>query len=206
MLSFDPAKTSIILAGSWNLAIFQPNWIGERVLQAEEADVSFGLLSTGGIRAEFKRGNVSVVTLPGRVEVWPRSNDPDALQEGEQLAARFLQLLPETPMLAFGINFEFSVDREHPLLMRDFQVADTAQLQAIGGSVEATVIQRALRFGESTVNLILTLPNIGMVNCQVNHNYDVPGPANLAEQKLAGATVRAYTLSQKILSTVYGGS
>ncbi len=200
----DPGKTSLVIAGAWNLPILQPDWVGARLFDVPQMNVQLALLDTGGVRADFALDALDFSAMPGRVEFRPKRPEDACLEQCESAAKRLLELLPETPVTAFGVNFGFILDPNGEATGAVLSLPDAPRIRKLGGSVESTVLSRTVRFDDSIVNMLLRWSNGGPVTVELNHHTEINGAARSAAPRVSGALLRAQEFSTRMLKEVYG--
>ena len=101
---------TIVLVGSWNVAILNPDWVARDLfgVNAVEAQI---LIADGQTSLKYKVGNVSISPQPSRVIISSLAGTDECLQESEGIAARLLERLPVTPVAAVGVNFGYTEEQ-----------------------------------------------------------------------------------------------
>jgi hypothetical protein len=180
----DIAITSVVLAGPWNAPIFQAEWVHSKLLgEAGTApDVQVSLLPTGTTVIEILPcRTVALRLVPGRLEVRPLMDHENVLGDLEDIACRVLEVLPETPVVAIGINFGSSTERfsKAPLIQfRDSTVFSSADFHQV--AVDATRVYR-----KGNVELRVRMHSSGeRLHVEFNRNIAVSGNARAAVELL----------------------
>ena len=138
-----PSDWTHVLVGSWNVAILNPQWIGQKVfagngpLQVE--------LSVGGpapsLRYHFQ--DISIIPAPTQLIVATRNATEAAVAQASSVASRILELLPVTPITGVGINFGFVAENIEPDIAAIFSL-DSADFADAGLEVTKTTIVREI--------------------------------------------------------------
>ena len=106
-------QCSLVLVGSWNRAIFTPQWIAERLFHSEvKLEVAFG----PALQVRHRCERADLILGPDRLQLRPLRPDDDAFAFVHESALRALRQLPETPMMALGMNYVFAVAPVHASL------------------------------------------------------------------------------------------
>jgi hypothetical protein len=198
----DLSRCSVNLAGSWNQAIFTPEWVRTRLMNAAAPPPlpNIGFLPVG-IFIRFDIERAFLVILPGQIQIGPLEDAPEAWEDCERFARLILEKLPETPVQAFGINFGFDLE-ETAEVQAVMDLVDVGSLQRLGSTLELTAVVRRVRWGGHVVNL--TVAQEGKTaRLDVNHHFDVPG-ALAARDALQGAVRKALEFSMRIAKETYG--
>lgn len=96
---------SIVMIGSFNPAIFQPRWLGvQGLIRPEEAETAKITVIQAEV-ADFSTEWFQVQVLQNRLML--ASVDPRHYAALRDLCAGIFDLLPHTPITAFGINRQF---------------------------------------------------------------------------------------------------
>lgn len=198
-------KTSVVLSGAWNQAIFTPEWVAARILGQQEPKFHtvLALLATGGTMVEIAPlGKAALRLLPGRLEVRPLDPSDDALQDIERIAIAAAKALPETPLGAIGINFGYSMPGGNfaPL----FELKDQGLFEANGFAAAQVDVWRDFR-KDGLILRYLTHwdPKTGL-SFEFNRHFELGANAASAVEKLNGAVAETLelvaTLEQKLES------
>jgi hypothetical protein len=178
----DLSRCSIVFLGAWNQAIFQPDWVSKRVLEGKAPGLEV-LFGDAGLLMRFETATASLLVGGTQVMLSPHALDDATLLATEAIAATLLQLLPETPVRAFGINFGYWLDAKG-------RSADELERldQGRGGTAEWPRVNRIHRVG--TVDradgavLNITLGRLGPSALGLDLNEHHPCPSGKAEGAL----------------------
>jgi hypothetical protein len=94
---------TLVLVGSWNLAILNPDWLGKNIFDATQLDAEL-IIEGVRPRLRFFFEKVLVLPAPDRVIFAPRHPNDADLSAVEEAAKKVLTLLPVTPVSGVGIN------------------------------------------------------------------------------------------------------
>lgn len=103
-------STTLVVVGSWNTAILQPDWLAINALQVQTgAPIPMTMEFGPGIGFLPRLSIDGVVIAPGpdRLQLSLENVTVESLDRLEQAAHRTLTALPHTPISAFGENFDF---------------------------------------------------------------------------------------------------
>lgn len=188
-------KTSVVLSGAWNHAIFSPKWVAEKVLAQPSAPLNavVSFLATGGTMVEISPlGKAAVRLLPGRLEVIPLEPSEEALAEVERTAIAIARALPETPLLAIGINFGYAVaDGRHESLLK---CQDQSIFEDAGFTMSNVQVWRDFRKGDLVLRYLTYWDPVNRLSIEFNRHFDLVGNAGRAEKMLEGAVAETLAL------------
>lgn len=122
-LNLDLRQPTIVIAGAFNPAIFERNWIAKHLLEiptgsvVQAAEVIVGD-SFGNVRSLIYVNGIAIAASMERLEFFVSKYDNDSAGVLENAAKRLVEVLPHTPIGALGVNFHF-VDDEAPASVTD---------------------------------------------------------------------------------------
>lgn len=108
----DLRTPTLVISGSWNPSIFQPEWIASNILgipKGEKINVAQCVIPNddGNHKLINFFGNIGISSLGHRLEIFVNSGDNQTSDKSEEIAIKVLKALPHTPLQALGINFLF---------------------------------------------------------------------------------------------------
>ena len=187
---------SIVLPGSWNPAIFRPDWITSRLTTAQDITVEVAFGGTVNL-ARFRFDGIHLRVTPNRFVLGVEEPVDASLARLEEIAIRTLQDLPHTPIGGAGINFGFLEQNPSRDLVALFAFPDTDCLADAGFTVRASSLRRNLRFDDGRqLNLTLDLRSDGALGIDVNCHSDASNSGE-AVAHLEGHVVK---LKKRILN------
>jgi hypothetical protein len=191
---------TIVIVGSWNLAILHPEWVGNQLLELPEVEVE---MVVGPIRPQYRISSPALTIIPraGQVIFNPRQNTPEALAAAEHAATNLLDKLGRTPVNAVGINFGYQEEAPSVQLADLFAIGDTARISDVPLSIKSTSITRQLDYEGGDLNLRMTL-NDGKVDFHFNYNRSGATTAQLKEA-IFGKVAPYRAHSQALLASLY---
>lgn len=151
-VKLQPQRCSTVLVGSWNLAIFSPQWTARRLFEKEELDldVAWG----EALMLKFKDEEAELWVRAGAVQLRPRADAAQNFDRVATLTRKTLSTLAETPLRAFGINFSYDLDV--------LDVAGDSMRQALSSvppslkqALKTVLVQHKLEVDDLTVKLTL---------------------------------------------------
>lgn len=123
-MRFDPQRSTIIIVGSWNQAIFTENFVQDRVLRVpEKVTMEIGMTPYGWI-PRFTGGSLQLTVARERVVWTPLDAAAETLRRMEEASINLLSHLQVTPVTAVGINFGFETDQPTERLQKEVAYED----------------------------------------------------------------------------------
>ncbi|MBK7403092.1 MAG: hypothetical protein IPJ41_00315 [Phycisphaerales bacterium] len=190
----QPEQFTTVLVGSWNPAIFTPQWIDQQLFDgAGDIAAELGFTPRATVTRFLAHG---LVLIPGnsRVAIGVHT-ETERWPEAKAIGAKILKLLSHTPVTAVGINFGFTVEEATPQLEAALRPADTAALARAGAEVRSVDLGRTLMMHGQVLNLRLKHDVGGSATIHLNYHFDCDSPAqarNWLEQP-ASATLLEQT-------------
>ncbi len=172
-----PSGYNVLIIGHWNLGILSPKWISREMYQQEEGDPVNVL-----VPLNYGKPN-RIQSSDGTIEVRPSSeslyigtiDDPPtlaSLNKAIEVAKRTLRKLPETPIIAAGINFILSSDTITDEAEEIITSGIDAKLNELGKEVKRRKLERTIPLEENVIlNIYLESHENGKFSLHVNiHN------------------------------------
>jgi hypothetical protein len=127
-MKLDLRRPTIVLAGAWNPAIFEPAWIARHVF-GMPGGVEFTvnaaqMIADGEAKLAIYIGDVGFSVSPTRLEIFAAQVGAAAFSAVESATAKIVELLPHTPISAYGINFRFIEELPSPDLLKQIRCHD----------------------------------------------------------------------------------
>ncbi len=108
-VAFEFHEASCVIVGTFNIYIIRPDWLAKVGLLDEGSVVKFeGLLDRPGFRFSSPKLGANWTVFPNRLVLETESPQENC---GET-AARILECLPWTPVMAIGFNFVYRGDAQ----------------------------------------------------------------------------------------------
>ncbi len=118
-------ENSLIIVGAWNPAILNPQWICHEILglpEGEEMPIQMEFAAVPGAPPRVTIDDVTYIPAMDRLNLYPKEFSVEKLTSVENQASRILEILPHTPIQAFGQNFEFIEQEPSADQMRIFDL------------------------------------------------------------------------------------
>lgn len=153
-----PTEWSVVVIGYWNRAILTPSGIATRLFGLEPGTPVAVFIAIDAVAPhQVKHGGVTVVAGSDRLIIQPEKCSFQDLQKAKEIADRALEKLPETPVIAAGVNVKFSCREPLEALQQvtrqewwDKQLSD-GEYEIVGRSHS-----RSLKWGEGQINFSVT--------------------------------------------------
>lgn len=175
---------NVVLAGAWNPAIINPNWIGRHVFDNTELLYEMLVPMMGNQRLmRFPEKRVQVALEGNRLLLSTTSLTKPAMLTVEAIAGKVLELLVHTPISACGINYGFEATTTEERLPWVSRLGDHDLVTELL-TIKETTIQRRLDgvaiLGDPALNLKLSDRRDGGFQIDFNYHYDVESSTQAA--------------------------
>jgi hypothetical protein len=122
---------------------------------------------------QVKHGGITVIAGGDRLIVQPEKSDFQELQKAKEIADRALEKLPETPVIAAGINIKYTCPEPLDALQQvtRHEWWDT-QLSDSGYEIMGRSLSRSLKFGHGQINFSVTEESDGKLAVQFNFHRE----------------------------------
>lgn len=160
---------NIVLAGLWNRAIFTPEWVNELLFHEREVETLLSVMPY--LPIVYRNRQVAVEISDARLVFRPRRLDDSCLQAAETMAHAVLHKLPDTPLLAVGVNFAFVENNPGRALVRLFDFQDNGQIAEAEWDLQERRIVRKIFRDNETLNLTIVFDG-QVVTIEFNYHTD----------------------------------
>jgi hypothetical protein len=129
-MKLDLRRPTLVLAGAWNPAIFRPGWIAQHVFgMPSGTDVTVTAVQAADDQAKLVIyiNDVGLSASANRLAMFAVDVGQSAFDAVENAIAKIVELLPHTPILAYGINFHFVEENPSPELLKKIRSSDALE-------------------------------------------------------------------------------
>jgi hypothetical protein len=197
-----PDRTTLVIAGAWNQAIFTPQFVAQKIMPGPEAVRSDIELGPGGFTVHHSGGSLRLSVRPDRLIWRPHNTDDGTLRVLEEAARSLLSLLSVTPVSALGFNLGFEAAGTEGNLARMLELPDSPKLDELGITSESVSVRRKLRLDGQELNTVMARAGNDPVHIDLNFHRDVEG-AEGAMEGLRGAMTKFKQQALELLRTLY---
>jgi len=157
-MTLQPNDWNIVVAGYWNKAILTPSGIA-RKLFALEKDVPVDVqVALDGISPPRVRNQGQIVVVnDGHLIVHPETCNAAGLTGSFEIVKRAKAALPETPIMAFGLNMRYVTNEPSADLLRHMDGKIDADLAELNLEVLSRTLTRKISFDVGIANIKIGL-------------------------------------------------
>jgi hypothetical protein len=163
-----PSDWDVVVVGAWNRAILTPEGI-QRRLFLEGAGTPLQVEVSIDRPAPFRVviQGMTVIAATDRLIVSPVATEYPALTRAAEVAARAIEALPETPLVAAGMNVRFVVESLPGQLLEKTKAPIDKSLADEGFLITHWMHRRALK------------RDPGLINIEIHHSADASGEVSI---------------------------
>lgn len=192
---------TIVVAGSWNVAILNPDWFAQNVLNVPELMIE---LTVEGLQAKLKYLHDDLIVIPqtDRVIFGCRRPDQISLAACERAAINLLNRLPVTPVTAVGINIGYEEANPPKEVASLFNLQDDQKFSAQDFVFISRSITRSIAFEDRILNFKAQHTDGGSIILFANFHKEVQN----TEQAREALREKPYELANKfrdLLNNLY---
>ncbi len=197
---------NLVVAGTWNVAIFSPQWSGKRFRELDGTETIQVEYATdhGGTRVRYSSEDLILTPLPDRLVVGFKELEDHILTKAEKLVLRILDDLPHTPVSGLGINFSFTEEDPGDELVEIFRSGDREKLAEMRYPILSTGLSHTLKCEPGVLNISLSFDqDQGNVSARLNFHHELSS-AQEAPRIFGERALRCQSIAYDILETGYG--
>ncbi|MBF0473710.1 MAG: hypothetical protein HQK93_08265 [Nitrospirae bacterium] len=172
-------RTSLVIAGAWNIAILNPRWFLTEIFAQnnpnDKIQVQFGFGNNEQNSIKFTIDEITITVTPSRLMFSPNSIDCENNSKYEQIekaACEIIKKLPFTPITAIGYNISYDLENDSFEFIEEnqFERCQEFYRNKIKSDVISQEIKHTLVFDEHLLNLSYNIDNI---NKSFNYHYQI---------------------------------
>lgn len=194
---------TIVVVGSWNVAIFSPAWVAENVFRTREVVLEIG--AEPGMPRRLTAEDVRVIPGTSRLMVAPVTISDVALKRMAEAVCRILELLNHTPVRGVGVNYGYRVAPLPSGLSSDVPMLLADKLAREDLVVESHESGWSVRYGEGSQTVLNLSVQVLRDEAVLKFNFhsDVRSAAEAIE-RIKGKVVMHRDKTLSVLDNVFG--
>jgi hypothetical protein len=107
----QPSQVSIVILGSWNPRIFTPAWIKTNLFGLDTNQEIEGMINFEDMDFGFQHNGILLFPRTNLIEIKFDGFDNSKGVQASSIVIKILELLPQTPIKALGINIRYSLNK-----------------------------------------------------------------------------------------------
>lgn len=202
-MKYEEDSISLVLAGSWNVNIFTPEWVAKNVFETtKDITIEFSLNSYEAPR-RLSADNIRLIPSSTKVIFHPQKLEPEIFKKLETAAKKLCSSLPHTPITGYGINYEIFEYEPDERLLRKFSFVDDNEFDELGLPLKTKAISRSLRYNDGMLNFSKTYDDEERkVGLNFNFHYPVPKAETVVES-IEGKFALCNSMVEKVLKDIF---
>jgi len=168
----QPSEWSVVVVGSWNLAILTPNGVATRIFKVEPntpLEVFVPIDGMAPYQIKSPDGDLVAMCDGDRLSIKAMTMTYETLAKAMAAAVNALEWLPETPYRAAGFNVNYKSDEQLDELTPALESRIDVPLAKADFTISGRATHRSLKFGEGTLKLSIGSDVGG--GCDVRCNF-----------------------------------
>lgn len=169
-----PHTWNIIIPGAWNKAIFTPDRIRRDLFghaQGTPIQLEVEVLNPGVFRV--KNDEVSVCPTDQSIVFDPLEMTLEGMLKAREVAKKTLEYLPQTPLLAAGMNFRYRLDEAPAALLTSLKITLDDKFSDLQMLIVGRSIKRTFNHGGGYLNIEIATNGAG---AEVTYNFHKDSP------------------------------
>ena len=192
---------TIVLNGGWNSNIIEPVWLSLNIFAEQPVELQLAIpLSTNQIR--YRSGDVGLRLAQDRLMIFPDQVTDENLTRCEEVCRKICELLPHTPISAFGVNSGYAEQRAEGKILELLTTSDRDDIARFGGLIGQTEIHENFTVDGEIYNHKVVQTEQGGIELHLNHHVDLTTVADLIARP-QGFFVAHKILSERFFAEVY---
>lgn len=195
---------SIVVVGTWNPAIFTPEWVASNLCADSNAEVGLAF-SNGDETAPRKLTFEGVELLSGthQIAVLSQMLTVEGIVKAADVVSRILNTLIHTPVAEAGINYGFELNSNNELLGDVLLPADSSSLLK-SYAINNTSVSRQLCMEGKEYQLNFVISGNSYSDFSFNYHYALNGLEAYKKLFAGDAVTENYNASLALLNNTFG--
>ncbi|MCK9412116.1 MAG: hypothetical protein M0Q53_07425 [Prolixibacteraceae bacterium] len=160
----QPVQVSTVIVGSWNPRIFTPKWIKINLFGLNDGEEIQGMVNFEEMDFGFHYHGINLFPKANLVEVTFDGYDMNKAELASSIINKILELLPQTPIKALGVNIRYVLNKQDPNIF----IQTINNISCSFGEFELNQIKQSQNQENYQINII---SDILKDNIQSNFNF-----------------------------------
>lgn len=201
-MKLDLREPTIVIAGAFNPAIFEPSWVALNACGVEEGATVSSILVQDVLQGTSRVyiGSLALAVEPFRLTAFTDSFDQQQISDFEEALARVAQVLPHTPVAGVGVNFKFIVDQPEATVLD--KLGTNEKLESIAAIQQFGLSTKFAPQGGFALTLSRTVEHDSLV-LGFNYHSDLQKIEDLVDL-LPGLILARCEQARALIENIYG--
>ncbi len=161
----------LIIVGSWNKAIFSPEWITKYLFPSTQVQIEYPI-NNSNASIRFRANNIALNIIDQRLLFYTEAHTDEVFDLIGETAISLCRFLPHTPVTSFGINHIFESSKEEVLEQHLFDISDNRMIEDHGYTIQSIKTIRTIQLEDCILNLSYTQEGETVVY-DFNYHYNI---------------------------------
>lgn len=170
-MKFRTGYNPLIIVGSWNKAIFSPDWVSQYIFPNTEIHIEFPF-NNSNASIKFNAKNIALNVIDQRLLFYTALPSNESFDLIGEIATSLCRFLPHTPVSSFGINhvFESAIDEINE--SKIFELSDNNLIADNGYTIQSIKTVRTIKLEDCILNLSCSQENETII-FDFNYHYNI---------------------------------
>ena len=196
---------NVVLVGSWNPAIFSPEWAKQNLADDKEKEVVLAIpMQMMAMPPRLTVDNINIYPSTQALVLDCVEYSDVVLEVCSRKLDRIAALLPHTPVTAVGLNFRFLGNLEENLPLADlFAFSDAGKIDSTKFTLTTALIKRAYTLQDSTVLNISLESQGGQLRVEFNFHSNIKNLSEITTKTNLARVQSCRSQAIEFMKTVY---
>ena len=197
---------NIVTVGSWNPAIFSPEWAKSNLAEDAEKEVILAIPMQMQTTLPLRLTVDDVNIYPSMQSVVIDCVEYSKCSFGSisRKLSKVATLLPHTPVTAMGINFRFAFDYSDSAVLTElFSFGDAARIDSVEYRLTSSVLKRTFFLKDSTLLNISIESLEEMYRLEFNFHSDIKRLSEIADKTTPDRIEKCRSHAIAFMTNVY---
>jgi hypothetical protein len=204
MINLSSNETfNIVTIGSWNPAIFSPEWAKNNLAIDKEKDVILAIPMQMSLPPRLSVDEVNIYPSTMSLMIDCIEYGKQSRDACSQKVERISSLLEHTPVSGVGVNFRFAFDiSEASTLIELFSFNDASKINSNIYRLSSSSVRRSFLLDDSMLNLSIE-SNVDKFICEFNFHSDIRQLSEVIVKTSIDRIESYHSQAVEFMNTVY---
>lgn len=195
---------NIVTVGSWNPAIFSPEWAKNHLAEDKDKDVILAIPMQMTLPPRLTVDEVNLYPSTQALMIDCIENGTYSPEACSRKLSLIASLLEHTPVTAVGINFKFAFDiAESPALIELFSFNDAAKLDSNKYKLISSSVKRTFAISDSSILNLSIESRSDQFLCEFNFHSDIRHLSEIIDKTSSDRIKNCRIQAVEFMSNVY---
>lgn len=198
-MKFSPEFNLLVIVGQWNSAILNPDWVSKYLLPDTKFNVEIPININGSMR--FSTDEFRFFILDGKLFFSILKQEDAVYTKLGELALNLVTYLPHTPVIGFGLNFNFECENSSKIDSL-FTFGDESDITNYGYDNSNSLIKRSFKDDNFVLNFSINKASNKYI-FDFNFHFDIKTLVEFKDKFESESLLKFRDTSLNFLNTIY---